>query len=86
MWKRAFPFKICPNTIAMFHMDKPMMKMGKNALQGSPGQATEINYTNATPLQNGSKYKKVVFKQDMVYMNLEGNWSLATPLTGLGCA
>ena len=22
----------------------------------------------------------------MVYMNLEGNWSLATPLTGLGCA
>ena len=30
--------------------------------------------------------KKVVFKQDMVYMNLEGNWSLATPLTGLGCA
>ena len=22
----------------------------------------------------------------MVYMNLEGNWSLATPLTGLDCA
>ena len=22
----------------------------------------------------------------MVYMNLEGNWSLGTPLTGLGCA
>ena len=39
-----------------------------------------------TPPQNRSKYKKVVFKQDMVYMNLEGNWSLATPLTGLGCA
>ena len=39
-----------------------------------------------TPLQNWSKYKKVVFKQDMVYMNLEGNWTLATPLTGLGCA
>ena len=48
MWKRAFPFKICPNTIAMSHMDKPMMKMEKNALHGSPGKATEINYTNAT--------------------------------------
>ena len=41
-----------------------------------------LNITVATPLQNWSKYNKGVFKQDMVYMNLEGNWSLATPLTG----
>ena len=47
---------------------------------------TALNLSVITPPQNWSKYKKVVFKQDMVYMNLEGNWSLATPLTGLGCA
>ena len=39
-----------------------------------------------TPPQNWSKYNKSLFKEDMVYMNLENNWSLATPLTGLGCA
>ena len=44
-----------------------------------------VSVLGTTPPQNWSKYKKVVFKQDMVYM-MEGNWSLATPLTGLGCA
>ena len=44
------------------------------------------HFERDTAPQNWSKYKKVVFKQDMVNMNLEGNWSLGTPLTGLGCA
>ena len=33
-----------------------------------------------------TKYNKNLFKEDMVYMNVEGNWSLAKPLKGLSCA
>ena len=36
-----------------------------------------------TPLQNWLKWNLCVFKKGMVYMNLEGRWSLTTPLMGL---
>jgi len=39
-----------------------------------------------TPLQNLSKYKKVVFKQDMIYMNWEVIWSATIPYVGLSWA
>ena len=80
-WKAKRCIRLAPSTRCPLPGAIPSTRCRSRVfLRGS------IQNQRITPLQNWSKYNKSLFKEEMVYMNLEDNWSLATPLTGLGCA